>query len=80
MRYVKPKRQGNRKCPFDAKEGSPRPAFIDYKDISTLKKFISAQGKILPRKRTGASAVYQHAVTEAIKRARFMGLLPYVSE
>jgi small subunit ribosomal protein S18 len=80
MRFKKPKRRGRRKCPFTSKEGSPRPAFIDYKDVATLRKFISGQGKILSRKRTGTSAVYQRAVTEAIKRARFMGLLPYVAE
>ncbi len=52
---------------------------IDYKDIETLKKFISERGKILPRRVTGTSAKYQRKLTLAIKRARVMALLPYVS-
>jgi small subunit ribosomal protein S18 len=58
----------------------PRPAFIDYKDVSGLKKFITAQGKLMSRKRSGLSASYQKSLAQAVKRARFMGLLPYVAE
>lgn len=58
----------------------PRPAYIDYKDIGGLKKFITAQGKLMSRKRTGLSAAYQKMLARAVKRARFMGLLPYVAE
>ncbi|WP_281883310.1 30S ribosomal protein S18 [Paenibacillus sp. YYML68] len=53
---------------------------IDYKDIETLKKFISERGKILPRRVTGTSAKYQRALTIAIKRARQIALLPYTTE
>ena len=53
--------------------------YIDYKDTESLKKMISANGKILSRKRTGASAMEQRMITRAVKRARYMGLLPYVS-
>ncbi|MBO9610497.1 MAG: 30S ribosomal protein S18 [Paenibacillaceae bacterium] len=53
---------------------------IDYKDIDTLKKFISERGKILPRRVTGTSAKYQRALTIAIKRARQIALLPYTTE
>jgi small subunit ribosomal protein S18 len=53
---------------------------IDYKDIETLKKFISERGKILPRRVTGTSAKYQRALTIAIKRARVIALLPYTTE
>jgi small subunit ribosomal protein S18 len=53
---------------------------IDYKDIETLKKFISERGKILPRRVTGTSAKYQRALTVAIKRARTIALLPYTTE
>jgi small subunit ribosomal protein S18 len=53
---------------------------IDYKDIDTLKKFISERGKILPRRVTGTSAKYQRALTVAIKRARQIALLPYTTE
>ncbi|MBS4177624.1 30S ribosomal protein S18 [Lederbergia citrea] len=52
---------------------------IDYKDIELLKKFISERGKILPRRVTGTSAKYQRKLTAAIKRARQMALLPFVS-
>lgn len=53
---------------------------IDYKDIDTLKKFISERGKILPRRVTGTSAKYQRMLTMAIKRARQIALLPYTTE
>lgn len=53
---------------------------IDYKDIDTLRKFISERGKILPRRVTGTSAKYQRALTTAIKRARTVALLPYTTE
>jgi small subunit ribosomal protein S18 len=52
---------------------------IDYKDIDLLKKFISERGKILPRRVTGTNAKYQRKLTRAIKRARLMALLPYVT-
>lgn len=58
----------------------PRPTFIDYKDVGGLKKFVTGQGKLMSRKRTGLSAAAQRALAQAIKRARFMGLLPYVGE
>lgn len=54
--------------------------YIDYKDIDLLKRFISERGKILPRRVTGTNAKYQRKLTIAIKRARQMALLPYVSE
>ena len=49
-------------------------------DIELLKKLINRHGKIVSRRKTGCSAASQHAVTDAIKRARFMALLPYVGE
>ena len=52
---------------------------IDYKDTATLKKYISERGKILPRRATGTCAKHQRKVTEAIKRARNVALLPYTS-
>lgn len=51
---------------------------IDYKDIETLKKFINPHGKIMPRRRTGLSAANQRTLAQAVKRARFMALLPYI--
>jgi small subunit ribosomal protein S18 len=53
--------------------------FIDYKDIEILKKFINPNGKILSHKRTGITSKNQRALANAIKRARFMGLLPFVA-
>lgn len=54
--------------------------YIDYKDTELLKKFISPNGKIIPRRVTGTSAKYQRMLSVAIKRARQMALLPYVVE
>lgn len=51
---------------------------IDYKDVSTLRKFINSYGRILSRRRTGLTAVNQRRLANAIKRARFMGLMPYI--
>ena len=53
---------------------------VDYKDTELLKRFISERGKILPRRVTGTGAKNQRKITVAIKRARIMGLLPFVSE
>lgn len=54
--------------------------YIDYKDAEFLKKFLNEQGKILPRRLTGTSLKYQHKVSQAIKRARHLALLPYVTD
>ncbi|HIF34354.1 MAG TPA: 30S ribosomal protein S18 [Planctomycetaceae bacterium] len=54
--------------------------FVDYKDIELLKKLINRHGRLVGRRKTGCSAASQHAVTKAVKRARFMGLLPFVGE
>ena len=53
--------------------------YIDYKDTESLRKMISGNGKILSRKRTGADAMQQRMLARAIKRSRYMALLPYVS-
>lgn len=53
--------------------------YIDYKDTESLKKMVSGNGKILSRKRTGATAMEQRMLATAVKRARFLALLPYVS-
>ncbi|MFN4146640.1 MAG: 30S ribosomal protein S18 [Runella sp.] len=54
--------------------------FIDYKDPNFLLKLVNEQGKILPRRLTGTSLKYQRKVSQAIKRARHLGLLPYVAD
>ncbi len=52
---------------------------IDYKDVETLKKFLTPHARIQNRKRSGVPAHFQRSLATAIKRARFMGLLPYIS-
>ncbi|ASP27797.1 30S ribosomal protein S18 [Spiroplasma corruscae] len=52
--------------------------YIDYKDVDLLKKFISINGQILPRRVTGTSPKHQRMLAIAIKRARIMGLLPFI--
>ncbi len=60
-------------CKFSA-EGIDQ---IDYKDLEVLKGFISENGKIVPSRITGTKARYQRQLSEAIKQARFLALLPY---
>lgn len=54
--------------------------YIDYKDIDTLKRFINDQGKILPRRVTGTSTKFQRQLARAVKRARHLGLIPFVND
>jgi small subunit ribosomal protein S18 len=61
-------------CPFSG-EGAPK---IDYKDVKLLQRFISERGKIVPSRITAVSAKKQRELAQAIKRSRFLGLLPYV--
>ena len=61
-------------CPFTG----PNAPLIDYKDIRTLQRYISERGKIIPSRITAVCAKRQRELAIAIKRARFLGLLPYV--
>lgn len=61
------------------REGVEHKQFIDYKDIAYLRQFTNPHAKIVARKRTGMPADKQRAIALAIKRARYMGLLPYLS-
>ncbi|NTV44880.1 MAG: 30S ribosomal protein S18 [Candidatus Yonathbacteria bacterium] len=54
--------------------------YIDYKDVETLKKFVNQHGRIQNSRYSGVSAKYQRQLATAIKRARFMGLLPYINQ
>ena len=63
-------------CPFTAAKVKT----IDYKDIETLRQFITERGKIMPRRITGVSHFYQKILRKAIKQARYMALLPFVAE
>ena len=62
-------------CPFSG----PKAEKIDYKDVKLLLRFISERGKIVPSRITAVSAKRQRELTKAIKRARFLALIPYVS-
>ncbi|MBP3436695.1 MAG: 30S ribosomal protein S18 [Clostridia bacterium] len=63
-------------CVFCAEKATA----IDYKDVAKLRKFISERAKILPRRVSGTCAEHQRALTVAIKRARYMALLPYTAD
>ncbi|MEA2112611.1 MAG: 30S ribosomal protein S18 [Patescibacteria group bacterium] len=52
---------------------------IDYKDIEAIKRFINPHGRILSRKKTGLCAKHQRQLSQAVKRARFLGFLPFTS-
>lgn len=66
-----------RKDPLWVDGQRPHPMYVDYKDVETLKKLVNRHGRLVGRRKTGCTAVSQHAVTAAVKRARFMALLPY---
>lgn len=53
---------------------------IDYKDVETLRRYITEHGRIRPRRQTGTCAKHQRTLSQALKRARHLALLPYVSE
>ncbi len=69
-----------KKDPVFVEGERPRPMYIDYRDLELLSKLTSRQGKIIGRRKSGCTAVSQHAVSAAVKRARFMALLPYVGD
>lgn len=52
---------------------------VDYKDVEILKKFLNPHGRMMSRKKTGVSSKYQRKLAVAVKRARFLALLPYVA-
>ena len=58
----------------------PRPMYVDYKDLELLAKLTNRHGPIVSRPKSGCHAASQHAVSKAVKRARFMGLMPYVGD
>jgi small subunit ribosomal protein S18 len=75
-RFGGPGAGGRRRVDIFAADGVDE---IDYKDIARLRRFISERGKIEPRRKTGLSAKRQRALAVAIKRARHLALLPFVS-
>ncbi|HEX6547265.1 MAG TPA: 30S ribosomal protein S18 [Candidatus Dormibacteraeota bacterium] len=76
MREGKPKRSSRKVCQFCAEKID----YIDYKEVSRLRRFISERGKILPRRLTGTCAKHQRPLTDALKRARQIALLPYTAD
>lgn len=77
---AKTKVRGKKKDPIFVDGQRPRPMYVDYKDLDLLSKLTNRQGKIVGRRKSGCTAASQHAVTAAVKRARFMALMPYVGE
>ena len=71
-----PKRQHRKVCSFCVEKVQ----YIDYKEISRLRRFVSDRGKILPRRVTGTCARHQRPLTTALERARAIALLPYTTE
>lgn len=63
-------------CPFSGKNATP----IDYKDIKTLSRYVSERGKLTPSRITAVSAKRQRELSNAVKRARFLALMPYVNK
>lgn len=72
----KPFFKRKRTCPFTGPEAPE----IDYKDVKMLSRFVSERGKIMPSRITNVSNKKQRELAKAIKRARFLGLMPYVAE
>ena len=75
QKSFRPKRK-KKVCVFCAE----KTAQIDYKDAAKLRKFVSERSKILPRRVTGTCAKHQRELTTAIKRARQIAILPYISD
>lgn len=74
----KPTKKVPKKDPICIDGVRPRPMFVDYKDLDLLSKLTNRHGRIVSRRKTGCQATSQHAVAKAVKRARFMALMPYV--
>ena len=70
----RPFQRRRKTCPFSG----PNAPKIDYKDVRLLQRYVSERGKIVPSRITAVSAKKQRELAKAIKRARFLGLLPYV--
>ena len=79
-RRTKNKVRTKKKDPLFVGGQRPRPMYVDYKNLDLLKKLVNRQGKIISRRKSGCTAVSQHAVAAAVKRARYMALLAYVGE
>jgi small subunit ribosomal protein S18 len=79
-KFVRKKRQKRQEAPKPCRFTKDDVFQVDYRDISGLQRLVSSQGKIQSRRRNSVSAFYQRQVQLAVKRARFLALLPYVGE
>jgi small subunit ribosomal protein S18 len=79
-RKKKSTRKIKKKDPLFVDGERPRPLYVDYKNLELLSKLTNRHGRIVGRRKTGCSAASQNAITSAIKRARFMALMPYVGD
>ena len=76
MQGERPRRGRKRVCSFCVEKVEN----IDYKDVNKLKKYVSERAKIVPRRMTGVCSKHQRLLTVAIKRARHLAMMPYVSD
>ena len=74
------KRRGGRRRKKVCVDCADKNAVIDYKDVNKLQRYVSERGKILPRRITGNCAKHQRKLTTAIKRARHIALMPYITD
>ena len=72
--FRKPNQKKRKSCPFS----DPNAPAIDYKDLKVLTRYVSERGKIIPSRISAVSAKKQRELSKAIKRARFLALMPYV--
>jgi len=79
-RKKKSNRKVKKKDPLRVDGERPRPMYVDYKNLDLLSKLTNRHGRIVGRRKTGCSAASQNAITSAIKRARFMALMPYIGD
>ena len=77
---AKTKTRAKKKDPIFVDGQRPRPLYVDYKDVELLRKLTNRHGRVVGRRKSGCTAASQAAVTRAIKRARFMALMPYVGD
>jgi small subunit ribosomal protein S18 len=75
-REGRPRRQNRKVCAFCVEKID----YIDYKEVGRLRRFVSERGKILPRRVTGTCAKHQRPLTDALKRARAIALLPFSTD
>ena len=76
MSQVRPFYRPRRTCPFSGKN----PRTIDYRDVKTLSRYVTERGRIMPRRITFVSLAAQRKLAQAIKRARFLALMPYIEK